>query len=54
MKTNLKIKILRRLVAFREYANTENGERVIVRTLTVMSALFIVDLTLLVVGSIMS
>lgn len=48
----MKYKVLRKLVALRKYANTERGEKIIVRTLTNMSVILIVDIALLIVGSI--
>lgn len=50
----VKFRALRGLVKFREFANTERGERIIVRTLTGMSIALFVDVALLVLGSIMS
>ena len=46
----MKYKVLRVLVASRRYANTEHGEKVIVRTLTAMSFVLLVDVCLLILG----
>lgn len=46
----MKYRVLRMLAAFRKYANTEHGERVIVRTLTAMSVVLLVDVFLIIVG----
>ena len=48
----MKYKVLRTLAAFRKYANTERCEKIIVRTLTSMSVILVVDIALLIVGSI--
>lgn len=48
----MRTKVLRLLVTAKRYANTEKGEKVIVRTLTTVSALLVVDIVLFVVGSI--
>ena len=48
----MKYKVLRKLMSFRKYANTERGEKIIVRTLTSMSVILVVDIALLIVGSI--
>ena len=48
----MKYKVLRKLVAFKKYTNTERGEKIIVRTLTSMSIILVVDIALLIVGSI--
>lgn len=47
-----KITMLRGLLRLRAWANTEKGEKIIVRTLTTMTALGIIDAALLVIGSI--
>ena len=46
----MKYKVLRMLAAFKKYANTEHGEGVIVRTLTAMSVILLVDVFLFIVG----
>ena len=46
----MKYKVLRALVVSRRYANTERGEKVIVRTLTAMSFVLFVDVCLLIFG----
>ena len=46
----MKMKYLRGMVNFRRYANTENGEKRIVATLTTISVLGLVDLSLLIIG----
>ena len=46
----MKMKYLRGMVKFRRYANTEKGEKVIVRTLTVLSCVLLFDLSLLIIG----
>ena len=46
----MKYKVLRLLVTSRRFANTEKGERVIVRTLTTMTIIAIADVLLLVFG----
>lgn len=51
--TIMKIKYLRTLVRFRKYANTRKGEKVVVRTLTVLSCVLLVDVSLLIIGSIL-
>lgn len=48
----MKYKVLRMLVASRRYANTEHGEKVIVRTLTTITAIGIVDMVLFIIGSV--
>lgn len=47
------MKYLRTLVRFRRYANTKKGEKVVVRTLTVLSCVLLADVLLLIVGSIL-
>lgn len=47
-----KITMLRGLLRLRAWANTEKGEKIIVRTLATMTALCIIDAALLVIGSI--
>lgn len=49
----MKMKYLRTMVRFRNYSRTKRGERVIVRTLSIMSAVLILDVSLLIVGSIL-
>lgn len=49
----MKIKYLRTLVRFRKYANTRKVEKVIVRTLTVLSCVLLVNVSLLIIGSIL-
>jgi hypothetical protein len=49
----MKYKALRMLVHMRAYANTEKGERNIVRTLTAMSVVFAVATGLFVTGIVM-
>lgn len=49
----MKIKYLRILVRFCKYANTKNGELVIVRMLTVLGCALIVVGSLLIIGSIL-
>jgi len=46
----MRYKVLRKLVAFRRFANTERGEKIIVRVLTVIAAILVADVALLVVG----
>lgn len=46
----MKYKVLRLLVTSRRFANTEKGERVIVRALTTMTIIAIADVLLLVFG----
>lgn len=49
----MKIKYLRTLVRFRKYANTRKGEKVVMRTLTVLSCVLLVNVSLLIIGSIL-
>ena len=46
----MKRQLYYRLAQMRRWANTERGERAIVRTLTAMSVIAVVDVTLLVIG----
>ena len=46
----MKTKMLRLLVSAKRYANSEKGEKVIVRTLTTITAIGIVDVVLFVIG----
>lgn len=50
----MKTKILRGLVIARRWANTDRGERVIVRTLTSLVFIGFVDLAVLIAGVICS
>lgn len=44
---NIRYKTLRMLVQVRAWANTPEGEKIIVRTLTILSVLLIIDIILL-------
>lgn len=46
----MKYKVLRMLASSRRYANTKHGERVIIRTLTAMFAVLLIDVFLFIVG----
>ena len=46
----MKRQLYYRLAKMRRWANTERGERAIVRTLTAMSVIAAADITLLVIG----
>ena len=46
----MKYRLLRKLVLARRWANTEVGERRIVRTLTTLSVVLIIDIVLLIIG----
>lgn len=46
----MKIKIFRALLRSRAYANTAQGERVFIRTLTTLTAILFADVLLLAVG----
>jgi hypothetical protein len=46
----MKYKVLRALAASRRYANTKRGEKVIIRTLTEMFAVLLIDVFLFIVG----
>lgn len=46
----MKYRLLRKLALARSWANTEKGERRIVRTLTTLSVILIVDMVLLIIG----
>ena len=48
----MKYKVLRMLATSRRYANTEKGEKVIVRILTTITAIGIVDMVLFIIGSV--
>lgn len=48
----MKTKMLRMLVVARQYANTEQGERNIVRCLTFLSVALIIAIMLLTIGTI--
>ena len=54
----MKTKILRRVVMTRNYlrdfANTERGEKIIVRTLTTLTFIGIADFMLLIIGEVCS
>lgn len=47
---SIRYKALRMLVQARAWANTPQGEKIIVRTLTILSVLFAINLTLLILG----
>ncbi len=47
----MKTKALRLLVRFKWWADTEKGERTIVRTLTTMSIMGIISFLFLIIGS---
>lgn len=47
----MKTKLLRPLVRFKWWADTEKGERTIVRTLTILMILGIINVSLLIIGS---
>lgn len=47
----MKTKTLRLLVLFKWWANTELGEKVIVRTLTTLSIMGIISFLFLIIGS---
>lgn len=44
------VKVMKRIEPICIWANTEKGERIIIRTLTTLSAVFIIDVALLVIG----
>ena len=50
----MKTKILRKAVTFRHWANTDKGEKIIVRTLTTLTFICFADLMLLIIGGVCS
>lgn len=50
----MKTKILRKVVTFRRWANTDKGEKIIVRTLTTLTFIGFGDLMLLIIGEVCS
>ena len=49
----MKSKVLRKVVALKWWANTENGEKTIVRTLTVLVGMLALDVVLLAIGELL-
>ena len=49
----MKIKMLRKVAALKLWANTERGERIIVRVLTTLTGLLILDVVLLLIGELL-
>ena len=50
----MKQKVLRKLATARQWANTEHGERMIVKTLTALMYIGIADIVILAIGFITS